>query len=62
MRLRYLKNVGATFRSPAVGIGAPPRVKTRGSEIGSRAIYCAGLVSGVTARMALLYLLARGKP
>ena len=52
--------VGATFRSPAGGGHGPP-IEIGGSGWCSRVIHCAGLGLGVAVRMAVLYLLARGK-
>jgi hypothetical protein len=46
----------------AYGVSLPP-IEIGGSGIGSRAFQCAGLKCyGVAVRMAVLYLLARGKP
>ncbi len=57
-----LTDVGATFRSPATRMSAPP-TEVGGSQQQSRALQCAGFGSaGVAVRMAVLYLLARGKP
>ncbi len=52
--------VGATFRSPAQGRATPP-TEVGGSKMGSRAFQCAGLYPSVAVRMAVLYLLARGR-
>ena len=45
-----------------VRVEALPPIEIGGLGIGSRAIHCAGLGFGVAVRMAVLYLLARGKP
>ena len=43
-------------------VGARPPIEIGGSEIESRAFQCAGLKCyGVAVRMAVLYLMARGK-
>ena len=53
--------VGATFRSSG-GEGITPPTEVGGSGIGSRTLQCAGLGFSVAVRMAVLYLIAIGKP
>jgi len=70
-------NAGASGRydAPGFSLGSGPHEPGRhaygvsllptevgGSGIWSRALQCAGFTPGVAVRMAVLYLLARGKP